>query len=146
MTVGTKIIERSLEHLGVSTPVSPANPESIQSVKDVLNGMIARWEDEGILMGCVPLKEPGSELSEPLGARNGIEFNLAIEAAPLFPAANLSPLLIRSANKTYNEIKRRWKTITIPNAKVRGTLPKGQGNWYQGYDGDTFFDEGEDIG
>jgi len=142
MTVGTKIIEGALEEIGVHSVVSPANPESIQTVKDMLNGMIAEWEDDGILMGCVPLKEPGSELSEPLGTKNGIQFNLAIIAAPKFPGAIVSNLLIKNANKTYNKIERRWKTITIPNAKARGTLPKGQGNWYD----DTYFVEGEDIG
>jgi len=145
MTVGTKIIDRALEHIGARSVVSPANPESVQTGKDVLNGMIARWQDDGIDMGCVPLKEPGSELSEPLGARNGIEFNLAIELIPLFPGANVSPMLVASANKTYNEIRRRWRTITIPKATVRGTYPRGQGNQVYS-DEDIFFDEGEELG
>ena len=142
MTIGTKIIERSLELISAHSVVSPANPESIQTGKSALNGMIARWEDDSINMGCVPLKEPGSELSEPLGARNGIEYNLALELAPLFPAANVSPLLVAMANKTYNELRRRWKPVTIPKATVRGTHPKGQGNF-----GDqTYFNEGDELG
>lgn len=143
MTIGTKIIESALEEIGAHSVVSPANPESIQTAKNVLNGMIAAWEDDGIVMGCSPLKEPGSELSEPLGASNGIVYNLAILLAPKFPGAVVTPLLLRNAQKTLNKIENHWRTLTIPNMSVRGTLPKGQGNFI--YE-KTFFDEGDELG
>lgn len=145
MSSGTEIITASLQKIGVYSPVSPANPESIVTGKDALNSMIAQWQDDGIDMSCVPLKQPGSELSEPLGSRNAIIDNLAIELSSYFPAANVSNELIKSAKKGLNFIKRRWKEVTIPYPKASGTLPIGQGN--KAYlRSNPFFAEGTEIG
>lgn len=143
MTTGTKIIERALTHIGVNSPLKSVNPESVTQGMDTLNSLIASWQDEGIEMGAVPLKTPGQELSEPLGARNGIEFNLAVIMAPDFPSATISPFVLRQASIGFNDIKINWQILTIPKKKTRGTLPMGQGNRRRER---NFFDEGEDIG
>ena len=144
MTTGTKVIQNALAEIGVHSPVSPASPHAIQRGKEKLNGMIAMWQDKGIDMGCVPLRVPGSELSEPLGAKNAIEANLALEMAPLFKGSTVSMELKAAARTGYNEIKRQYKTIEIPQPVVRETLPKGQGN--KNYRETPFFKEGSEIG
>ena len=147
MTTGTKIIQKSLSYIGAHSVVNPANPESILTGMDTLNGMIAEWQDENIEMGAVPLNAPGDELSEPLGTRNNIEFNLAVLLQPLFPGTVVSVELRANALKGFNSIKRKWQTIVIPKKQARGTLPLGQGNrerngrWL-----DPFFNEGQEIG
>ena len=151
MSSGTKIIQSALERIGAHSVVSPANPESIQTGKDTLNGMLAMWWDNGIITGAVPLSEPGDELSEPMGAMNGIINNLSIELAPLFPSAQISTELRSNALKQYKEIVRRWKQVEIPKPVARETLPLGQGNrrrygvgnsYYQ----NPFFLNGSEIG
>lgn len=144
MSAGTEIIQSALQKIGVYSPVSPSNPESIVTGKEVLNSMIAQWQDDSINMGCVPLKQPGSELSEPLGSKNAIVNNLAVELIPFFPGAVVSPQLIQNAKKGMNFIKRRWKETEIPYPKTR-QLPMGQGNKAYLYD-NPFFDEGTEIG
>lgn len=149
MTTGTKIVEPALAHLGAHSPLQPANSESLDTGLDTLNAMVAQWEDNGILMGCVPLKTIGDELSEPHSAKNGIIYNLAIALSPYFPGSQVSPELKTQANKTYNLIKRIWKEIDIPQPKARGTYPKGQGHkidYIGHFHGENYFEEGEDVG
>jgi len=149
MTTGTKIVESALQKIGAHSVLQPANPESLEQGKNTLNAMIAQWEDNGILMGCVPLKVIGSELSEPHSAKNGIIYNLAIALAPDFPGSQVSNTLQTQANKTYNLIKRIWKEIDIPRAKARGTYPRGQGHKTEFLDSwwdETFFEEGQELG
>ena len=147
MTIGTKIIESALSRIGAHSVVSPANPESVNDAKDILNSWLAALYDSGVRMGTVPLNAPGDELSEPLGARNAIVDNLAILCKPLFEGAVVSPELNANALKGLSQIKRTWKPIVIPKAQVRDTLPKGQGNrthgsWYP----DAYFKKGDELG
>ena len=149
MTIGTKIIHSALTKIGAHTPLQPANPEAMVLAKDTLNAMLSEWYDEGIILGCVPLKVIGSELSEPSGAKNAIIFNLALTLAPDFPGSQVSTELVRQANKTFNRMKRVWKDIEIPNRKARGTYPRGQGHnveFLGGFWDETFFEEGQDVG
>ena len=148
MSTGAKILKRALQNIGAHSELMPASPESIEVAKDTLNGMIARWEDNNIKMGCVPLEVEGSELSEPLGAMNGVIFNLALELHPQFPGSQISPELRANAFKTYNEIVRRWKIVEIPKPIARGTLPLGQGNksFGTGSFSQTYFEKDQEIG
>jgi hypothetical protein len=148
MSIGTSVIQNGLQHLKAHSVVSPANPESISLGADVLNSMIAEWQDLGIDMGVVPLSVPGDELSEPLGARNGIEFNLAIYMQPSFPGTQISPQLRANASKTLAQIKRTWRVTKIPKPQTRSTLPKGAGNsrYCDQHNDSVFFDAGDEIG
>ena len=147
MTTGTKIVQRALGKLGVYSPLQPAQPESLEAAKDTLNSMLSEWYDDGIDLGTVPLNAIGDELSEPSGARNAIQNNLALQLAPDFPATQVSSELVRQANLGYNKINRLWGAIEIPKAKVRDTLPVGQGNKTYGHRRlDAFFPEDSDLG
>lgn len=148
MSTGTAIIQNALSHIGAHSAIQPATAEALEVGKTRLDSMLSGWFDTwGIDMGTVPLEVVGSELSEPLGARNGIEYNLAIMLAPDFPGAQVSPTLARFARESFSDILSTWGDSSIPKVKVRGTLPKGQGNKRFNHRWDsTFFDEGEEIG
>ena len=146
MSTGTKIVQNALKQLGVYSPLMPTNPESLVDVKDKLNSMIARWYDDNIRFGAVPLNAIGDELSEPAGLTNTIEFNLALECVSLFPNAQISAELRSSAKSNYLDMRAKYQDIDIPKKVGRSTLPKGQGNIRSGIWRDTFFDNGEEIG
>lgn len=139
MSAGTDIIDETLMELGVSSAVKPAPAESILKVMNKLNGMIARWEDDRILMGCVPLKAPGEELSEPLGARNAIIALLAVECDGMFPNAQLKASTVKNARVGMQYITRTWQDIEIPAPVARSTYPKGAGNYRR------FYNIGEEV-
>lgn len=146
MSTGTEIIQEALTEIKAHSVVSPVNPESLKTGMNVLNGMIATWQDKGIQTGAVPLKEVGSELSEPLGARNGIVQNLAILLQPKFPGSQLNPLLVSNAAKNYQDIVNAWNVPVIPKKVLNSSFPTGQGN--KNYDiwDNQFFTEGQEIG
>lgn len=143
MTTGTEIIKDALENIQAHSVLSPAPPEAIQSGLDVLNSMIAEWEDTSIKMGCVPLKVPGGELSEPLSARNAIIDNLAIRLHPKFPGSTISPELKANASKGYKSVCRKFKVIDIPKKQTRH-WPLGQGNKTNFYQ--TYLEDGDELG
>lgn len=145
MSTGTKIVQNALKKIGAFSPVKPTNSESLEDVKDLLNSLRARWEDDDIVTGAVPLNAIGDEFSEPQGLTNAYVFNLAIEAQPLFEGSKISTELRMNANKTYRHMVEKYQTISIPTPKARSTLPKGQGNRRDLYD-KNYFDAGESIG
>ncbi len=139
MSTGTAIVQGALKQIGVYSPVKPTNSESLEDVKNLLNSMLARWEDIGIQTGAVPLNAIGDEFSEPEGLKNIFIFNLAIEAQPLFPSASISPELRISANKGYNTLLNKYQSFSIPKRVISSTTPRGVGNT------GTYFTEGEEL-
>lgn len=128
MSTGTDVVTSALQDIGVYSALQPANPESLETGRVTLNSMLSTWEDDNIKLGTVPLETIGSELSEPSGARIGIETNLALALAPKFPGAQISIELRRQAYREYQTILNLWQEKSIPKRKVRSTLMKGQGN------------------
>ena len=146
MSTGTEIIQDALSHIGAHSPIKPASPEAIEIGRRILNSLIARWADDDINFGSVPLQASGDELSEPIGLTSAIVFNLSIELHPLFPGSQVSPFLSTNAIKTYQDMRSKVQVINIPKQVVRKTLPKGQGNKNTRYEDHTFFTKGETIG
>jgi len=144
MSTGTYIVTRALQKIGAHTKMKPANPDSLDNGKMVLNSYISALQDDDIDTGAVPLNAIGDELSEPQGITNYIVENLAILLEPDHPGAQISPQLRVNAVKGAAMIKRKYKVTTIPKQRVRETLAKGQGNG--GYYDSTYFDKGETIG
>lgn len=147
MTTGTVVVQRALQNLGVHSALQPASPESLDNGFEKLNGMIAEWQDEDIDTGAVPLEVIGDDLCEPLGAKNGIIYNLALLLAPDHPGAQVSSELKRQAKLTLGSIKRKWQVVTIPKVRARETLPTGQGNRQHGrFLDNSFFQDGDELG
>ncbi len=145
MSTGTKIVRLALQKIGVYSVVNPTNSETLEDVKDELNSLLARWQDDDIDCGAVPLNAIGDEFSEPLALTSVFSSNLAVTVAPMFPAAKVSPLLISEAKKGCADMITKYQTRVIPKKQVRSTTPKGQGNrsyWYN----NNFFTEGEEVG
>jgi hypothetical protein len=128
MSTGLKIIRGALSRLGAHTVVKPANPESVENGRIVLNSYISQLQDDSIDFGAVPLDAVGDELSEPQGVTNALMDNLAILLQPDHPGTQISQQLKANANIGYNHIVRKYQTITIPKPVVRETMPLGQGN------------------
>jgi hypothetical protein len=148
MSDGTTIIQSALKLIGKHSIVQPADPESVEIGKFTLNSMLQLWLSQNVDMGIVPLNAEGDELGEPLDARQGIINNLAILMAPNFDNGDVvvSQTLMANARLSKAEIKRLYRSITIPNKVVSSTLPKGAGNQVQSnYWTDTYFVKGSTL-
>lgn len=146
MTIGTDIIKRALQKIGVQSNISPASPESIELGMKILNSMLEMWLSESILIGFTPLKAPGDELNETPDTTNGIISNLAIQLAPDFSNGTqiVSPELRTLARVDLIKIKRIYEKITVPRKVVSSTLPRGQGNQRHGFNR-QYFPKGHTI-
>ena len=105
MTTGTKIIKLAFRQIGVDSPQMPVNPESLDDALDMLNAMVAEWQDNGMTMATVPLSVIGDDLSEPLGTKLSFVYNLAIRLAPAFDVA-ASNELSKNAMISYGAMMR----------------------------------------
>ena len=146
MTIGTAIIERALQKIGVHSKFSPASPESFVLGMENLNSMLELWLSKNIQIGFTPLEAPGDELNEPPDATNAIVNKLAIQLAPDFDngVEIVSSSLARNANVQMIEIKRIYQKLTVPCKVVSSTLPTGQGNQRWGWRR-TYFPKGGTV-
>ena len=130
MTVGTKIIQASLQQIGRHSVVKPAIPESITTGMNTLNSMLQLWLSNDIDLGITPLKVPGSQLNEPLDAKQVIIDNLAVLLWPNFDNGNrpLSQTLNRNAKVGLIAIETLYLNHTIPDKVISSTTPLGAGN------------------
>ncbi len=147
MTTGTEIVKKALKKIGANSIAAPAAPETIIEGRDALNSMLQNWLSQDIDLGIVPLDPPGDELGEPNDATNAIISNLAIYLAPDFDNGNqiVSPTLKQNATRDYNTVKNLYQCVSIPDKVVTSTLPKGQGNRYWYWNGNTYFRKGETV-
>ena len=147
MTTAATIIQNAMQKIGVHSPLQPASPEALATGLSVLNSFRSQLEDQSIFTGAVPVESTGDDWCEALGARNALEYNLALALIPDFPSGQVSPELRRQANLGMAHLKRKWKTLNIPKPQVRDTLPKGQGNTAdRGLFHETFFQDGDELG
>jgi hypothetical protein len=146
MSTGTSIIHDALKRIGAYSIAQPAAPETISDALEILNSMIQTWRSKSIFLDLVPLKVEGSNLSEPLDARNAIVDNLALMLAPNFEdgKAVVSPQLKANAKAGLIDITRLYRKNTIPNKVPSATLPRGAGNDY-GSGNDKFFRKGSAL-
>lgn len=145
MSSGTEIVKSALRLIGAHSIAAPADPESIVIGKDTLNSMLQGWLSTGINMGTTPLEVPGDELNEPIDARNGITYNLAVLLYSNYGSAGkpISPLVLLNAASEKRFIKSAYQVHAIPKKVVSSTLPRGQGNSVF-WDG-AYFAEGETL-
>ncbi len=147
MSIGTDVIKGALRKIGAHSAVSPAEPETIVETMETLNTMLQMWRSQGIMSNLVPLQAPGEELGEPGDARNAIEDNLAIAAAPNFDNGKVvvSATLERNATNGYEWLKTLYQVYTIPSKVPSSQLPTGAGN-SKGTDRRVFFGENGALG
>ncbi len=137
MSAGTFVIEESLKLLGAHSLVAAADNETMTSAMHRLNGMIQRWESEGIKTGATWLEASGDELNEPMDATNAIIDNLALELSPGFKDSVPERLTI-NAGLGKGIVESLYQSITINPKVASAHLLRGQGN-KSGYSNDVFF-------
>ncbi len=146
MSIGTKVIQNALKLIGAHSIAMPAQAETLEDGRDILNGMLASWESINILLGATPLNEVGDELNEPLDATVAIQYSLAVLMAPLFDSGkgNVSSQLIINERVAFDRVKGLYEVFVIPKKILSGTTPVGEGN-NNGVLGPTFFGEGAEL-
>ena len=82
-----KIVSRALRLLRVIDPNESPESEQMEGAIEALNGMMRRWEANGLSLGWSDVEGPSDEVPAPDEAIDAIVFNLATKLRPEYGAA-----------------------------------------------------------
>lgn len=78
MTTAATIVSRALRLLRVVDSNEAPEAEDFETARQALNGMLRRWEANGLALGWQDVDNPADELSIPAEAEQAVAFNLAL--------------------------------------------------------------------
>ncbi len=117
MTV-TQLLSRSLNLLGVSDPGEELKSIDVTTGIIALNGMLARWEEDGVALGWAPVSLVSDVVPAPDAALEAIAANLAIKLAPEYRTPMRSELADMAA-KGYDAMLRDSMKNTLSSTDLR---------------------------
>ncbi|NJB80295.1 packaged DNA stabilization gp4 family protein [Xanthomonas arboricola] len=128
MTTVAQIVARSLRLLRVVDSNEAPEAEDFETARIALNGMMQRWEANGLALGWQSVQTPAEVLPAPPEAEQAIAYNLALMLRPEY-GASLEADVIQTANDGLAELRR---DMLVANPLVlRQRLPRcGRYNIY----------------
>lgn len=127
-----ELMSRSLRMLLVLDPGQTVGGAEAATNLPALNHMMARWEEDGVSVGWVPVTNTASTVTAPDSALEGIAANLAVVLAPEY-GVTPSEVVAGMADSGYRAIQRDSIKDTI-EADEMAHLPS---SGYSGYDINT---------
>jgi hypothetical protein len=135
MTTAATIVSRALRLLRVVDSNEAPEAEDFETARQALNGMMRRWEANGLALGWQDVDNPADELSIPAEAEQAVAFNLALMLRAEY-GVSLDADVIEFAQEGLAELRR---DVLVANPLVlRQRLPRcGRYNIYtDSYNGD----------
>jgi len=135
MTTAATIVSRALRLLRVVDSNEAPEAEDFETARQALNGMLRRWEANGLALGWQDVDNPADELSIPAEAEQAVAFNLAMMLRAEY-GVSLDADVIEFAQEGLAELRR---DVLVANPLVlRQRLPRcGRYNIYtDSYNGD----------
>lgn len=111
MATVAKVVGRALRLIQVIDARQPVKPADMATAIDALNGMVRRWEADGISLGWMPNDNPSEDLAVPEEAEQAVAANLAMILAPEYGVAP-SAVLAQMAASGMNDIMRDQAVAT----------------------------------
>ena len=123
-----EVIKKALQELGVVGFNGTATASQAQDCLDILNGMMAEWEQQDVDLNWFPQDTLSETCPIPRWAENGVISNLAVTASASFRAP-LSEGLIQKAYQGFNTIFNTVMKIKHQPSDM-GHISKGSnGRW-----------------
>lgn len=120
MTTAATIVARALRLLRVIDPTEAPEAEDFDTARTALNGMMRRWEANGLALGWQDVENPADELPAPPEAEQAIAFNLALVLRAEY-GVSLDPDVVQMASDGLAELRR---DVLVANPLVmRNNLP-----------------------
>lgn len=135
MTTAATIVSRALRLLRVVDSSEAPEAEDFETARQALNGMLRRWEANGLALGWQDVDNPADELSIPAEAEQAVAFNLALMLRAEY-GVSLDADVVEFAQEGLSELRR---DVLVANPLVlRQRLPRcGRYNIYtDSYNGD----------
>lgn len=126
------IVGRALRLIHVVDPRQPVQAIDMQTGITAMNGMLRRWEANGLSLGWTDVSAPDEDMPCPPEAEEAIAFNLALTLAPEYEQIP-SPIVIAGAGRGLTDLRCDVKSVN-PLHPDRGIGPYGYDtrtdNWY----------------
>ena len=121
-----ELIGRSLRVLRVIDPFEPVDPVLFENAVTALNGMLTRWEANGVSLGWQNVSQPDDVLPLPPEAEEAVMFNLAVTLRPEF-GATMDQDTLGMAKNGLNALRRENEVATPiqPILDAPAALPYG---------------------
>lgn len=91
-----RIVSRALRLLRVIDPNESPEAEQMEGAIEALNGMMRRWEANGLSLGWSDVSGPSDDVPAPDEALDAIVFNLATKLRPEYGVALESDVYINA--------------------------------------------------
>ncbi len=130
------VITDALGEIGYLAAETPIEPADATLAFNILNDMLAEWDESRLLPGVGPVVNLATEIRASRGKHAAIRMNLAGRLSGPFRRP-LTQELVASIRTSTEALLR--VTVKIGKAKLPDTLPKGSGN--ECWDEDTRFFE-----
>jgi len=129
MATARETVKKSLRYMGKETPLKQATEADYNDMLVELNKMLAKWFKLGLRLALTtePIPTLDAVVPFPDFALEGIEYNLAKDAWPLF---NLSEPVSQSVREEAVSSKNDLWSLgrPVPKSVFPGVLPVGSGN------------------
>jgi hypothetical protein len=130
MTQVSSIVRDALLHLRVQDAAEAVDAQAMQDAIRALNGMMQRWEADGVSVGWTDVSAPDDALSAPSEAEEAISYNLAVRLRARYGVA-IDPDVIQMATDGLAAL--RADVIANTYSRISyADLPMGEG-WCGGY-------------
>lgn len=106
VTTVAKLVARSLRLLRVIDAVQPVKPQDMSTAIEALNGMLRRWEANGIALGWQPVDNPSDTLPLPEEAEEAVAYNLALTLQPEYTGGQPDLNVVAIARSGYALLQR----------------------------------------
>lgn len=111
MATGAQLISRSLRLISMLDGTESAEGKMFEDAMLSLNGMLRRWEADGLSLGWQPIDNPDDVLPLPEEAEEAVTFNLAMLLAPEYGVVP-SQIVAIKAETGHNQLRRDQAVAT----------------------------------
>lgn len=123
-----EVIKKALQELGVVAFNGTATNSQAQDCLDILNGMMAEWEQQDIDINWFPQDTLSETCPIPRWAENGVISNLAVTASASFRAP-LTEGLVQKATQGFNTIFHTVMKIKLQPSDMDHISKGSNGRW-----------------
>lgn len=106
MALVSQIVNRALRLLEVIDANQATPARDSQTAMEALNGMVTRWEANGLALGWSNVSAVDATLPLPEEALEAVTFNLAVRLAPEYPLPAALPGIVDLAKHLLSELRR----------------------------------------
>lgn len=131
MATAAQVIKAALQRILVQASEAELEASEYNDAMFALNNMMLAYDADGIALGYTEVTSLSDQVTVPTGALRGVIANLAIEVSPDYDGV-ITAALADAAKQGLNTMRKIGMSLAA--SRYPSTLPRGSGNYNNGYD------------